>query len=240
METSITENNLLLKPVDDFYCYVSFEGIDWYLFVRDNITPRKWLEQLLYIIENTDNEMLLVRGSYDKKEKVLKLEYDRKLYRIFTLIKKLQSHTDRGQTFLLDAEKIKEELVIPIDVKLVAYKEPIVGKLYRIEGTKEDTRNFGTGEDRRTVGCVVVDYEPVERAEGDKIRYRATLWIPDNKEVAPSGKLGSHIAAFADFFGEEPDTLEMALEPENWKNKVVKVIRWEEKSRKIEVQKTNL
>lgn len=235
METSTKDNQLLLKPVDDFYCYVSFEGIDWYLFVKDNITPRKWLEQLLYIIENTDNEMILVRGAYDKKEKLLKLEYDSKLYRVYTLVKKLLLNEEKGQTFLLDIERIKEELIMPIDVKLVAYKEPIVGKLYRIEETKEDTRIFGTGEDKRTVGCVIVDYEPVKRAEGDKTRYRATLWIPDNKEVAPSGKLGSHLAAFADYYKEDFDTLNASLEPTNWKGKIIKIIRWEEKSRKIEV-----
>lgn len=237
MEYSITDNQLFIRPIDEFYCFVSFDGTEWYVFVKDNITPSKWLDKLLYIVENTDNEMIPVSGIYNKKEKVLKLEYDTNLYRLFTLVKKFKSLTETGQTFLMDIEKMKEELIIPIDVKLVAYKEPAVGKLYRIEETKEDTRKFGTGEERRTVGCVVVDYEPLERAEDDKTRYRATLWIPDNKEVAPSGKLGSHLAAFADYFGEEADSLEITLDPKNWKGKVIKIIKWEEKSRMIKVQR---
>jgi len=230
---------LFIKPYSEDFCHVSFDGAKWYQFRKEAIVPRRQLDRLLYIIEHTDNEMVYADGSYDKVEMTLKLEYDKEMYELYTEVARLQSLIKNGQLFLIDEQKIRERFVLPIKVKLVAYKEPIVGKSYTIESTEEATREFediNTGV-KRNVGCVVVDYQPVERKESDNTRYRATLWIPDNMEVAPSGKLGSHIAAFADYFGEDPDTLVKALEPKEWVGKVINVIKWSSKTRMIAVVK---
>lgn len=235
LEISTKVRDLLLRPSDNFYCGVSFDGIKWYAIKRDNISPRKWLVQLLELIDITYNEMLPVKGVYDKKDKILTIRYDKKLYSIYVRAVKLKAFIESNQTFLGDVEKAKEALVVPINVKLVEYKDPVVGKIYTIESAVEDSRNF----EGRNVECVIVDYEPhdPQRMGGDRNRYRATLWVPDNREVSPTGKLGAHLAAFADFFGEEPDRLDKTLDPKNWIGTKVKIIKWEDKARAIQVVK---
>lgn len=230
---------IFFKPYSDIHCNVSFDGTRWYLFRKDAIVPHRQLERLLYIVEYTDNEMVYADGKYDKIEMILKLEYDKEMYDLYKTVVRIQSLIKSGQTFLMDEKQIREGFILPLKVRLVAYKEPIVGIKYKIENAEEATREFEDIESggKRSVGCVVVDYEPLERVKGDNTRYRATLWVPDNKEVAPSGKLGSHLAAFGDYFDEDPDTLEKALDPKKWVGKVVEIIEWTSKARRISVRK---
>lgn len=232
-----TTVDMLLRPRNNFYCEVSFDGIKWYVIHRNNITPRKWLVRLLELIEITYNEMLPVEGVYNKKDKTLTIVYSKKLYSTYVRAVKLKEIIDSNQTFLGGIEKAKEALVVPINVKLVEYKDPVVGKIYTIESAVEDSRNF----EGRNVECVIIDYEPCEpvRAADDRNRYRATLWVPDNREVSPTGKLGAHLAAFADYFGEEPDELVKTLDPSLWVGKKVMIIKWEDKARAIRVVKSS-
>lgn len=228
---------IFFKPHSDIHCNVSFDGIRWYLFSKEAIMPRRQLDRMLYIVENTDNTMVYAHGKYDKIGLVLRLEYDKEMYDLYGRVVKLHSLVESGQTFLMDEKQIREGFILPLKVKLVAYKEPVVGVMYTIDNAEEATREFVDGGTKRTVGCVVVDYEPLERDTDDNTRYRATLWVPDNMEVAPSGKLGSHLAAFADYFGEDPDTLDKALDPLEWVGKVIKVVKWTQKARMIVVMK---
>lgn len=228
--------SVIIKPYSDLYCHVSFEGAKWYLIRKDAIWPSRQLKRILYIIEYTDNEMVSVDGYYDKELKVLKLDYNKDIYNLYKSVIKSQSLAESGQTFLVDEQKRREAQIVPINVKLVEYKEPIVGETYVIYDATETSREFADDKGgKRTVECINVDYEPVERKADDKTRYRATLWVPDNREVAPSGKLGSHLEAFADYFGEDSESLVKTLEPKEWAGKKVKIIKWSDRARQIEV-----
>ena len=102
--------------------------------------------------------------------------------------------------------------MVKIGVNL--YSEPQEGKEYIITGATEKTIKTNDGEKDAIVITMISD------RKSDKIVYSVTLWLSDNASLF--SKLGSFINAL----GNDTDEYE---------NKRIKIISWQNKNREIEV-----
>lgn len=110
----------------------------------------------------------------------------------------------------------------------VGFDRPLLNQAYVIIDAKEiqveDTRR------NKEYPAIRVTMKNAENLE-DKVNYTLSLWL--SEQPTPNSKLGSFIQAFLDFFKGSKD----AYETDNWKEHTIKLLRWRDKDRQIEVIK---
>ena len=101
--------------------------------------------------------------------------------------------------------------------------EPKEGRTYvvtEVEERKTDVQGF--------VGQRV-KFEPTERKADDDEDYATMLW--SREEAGVKSKLGSFMAAFLDYLGDE----DLAFETDNWVGCTIRIVKWQPRDREIEV-----
>lgn len=102
--------------------------------------------------------------------------------------------------------------------------EPEEGRTYAITevevGQKTEVQGF--------VGHRV-QLEPTKRKKDDENVYATMLW--DREQAGVKSKLGSFLAGFLDFYGDE----DIAFNTDNWIGCVIRVVKWAARDREIEI-----
>ena len=108
-------------------------------------------------------------------------------------------------------------------LKTELYASPKEEEDYIISGAEQvEVRSGNKSYDAIKVTMLSVDNK-------DKSIYTLSLWLSD--EASRTSKLGSFISAFYEFFKGQED----ANETDNWLEHTIKVKRWRDKDREIEV-----
>ncbi len=112
MEVKLTPHKvqpLFYRPKSYIYCEISFDGLKWYTFKKENVYPTSWIKKFDYIIEHTDNELIKCDGFYDRTEKIIGFFDNRKIYNLYAGIIKRQKVKRKNQTFLLSDDEIRRK-----------------------------------------------------------------------------------------------------------------------------------
>jgi len=110
-----------------------------------------------------------------------------------------------------------------LSTNLVTAVEPTEGQTYTIV----DVEQLKTI--RQGFNGVRVRLEPEKRRKEDEANYASMLWT--REEAGAKSKIGSFIAGFRDFFGDE----DKAQDTDNWKGHKVRFDKWREANRAITV-----
>jgi len=111
--------------------------------------------------------------------------------------------------------KLKTELAEGVEPN-----EGITYKITAIEEVKTAVQGFSG---------IRVALEPTKRKEGDDNKYATMLWTRD--VAGKTSKMGSFMAAFLDFFGDE----DQAFNTDNWIGHVIRVVSWAQRKREVDV-----
>jgi len=101
--------------------------------------------------------------------------------------------------------------------------EPIEGASYKITAV-EEVKTAVQG-----FSGLRVSLEPEKRKEGDANEYATMVWM--REQAGRKSKLGSLLAAFGEFLGDEDE----ALNTDNWIGHVIRVISWTQRNREVRV-----
>jgi len=110
-----------------------------------------------------------------------------------------------------------------IKTELAEGVEPVEGYTYTITSVEERKTAVQGFQGHRIM------LEPTKRKEKDDSVYATMLW--SREEAGVASKLGSFMAAFLDFYGDE-DT---AFDTDNWVGATVRIVKWAPRSRAVEV-----
>jgi len=81
------------------YCSISFDGVKYYGFKRENVHPEGMLKRMDYLIYHTDIGVMKCEGHYDKEKKEIHFIYDPKVYKQYQGIITRQKLERVGQIF---------------------------------------------------------------------------------------------------------------------------------------------
>ena len=200
------------KPLSDKYCKLSFDGIKFYTFKRENVLPYYWIKKLDYIIEWTNKEVLFCNGYYDREKKEIWFFYDRNIYKQYKRIIKYQKLERLKQSFLISEEERKEREKMSVKdlEKIKSNRVDIEDIPQQIKPTRIETEvkqdpkdkveclyaNFYWMQGKEEVTCTQ-KYRPfhvqvlLERLNTLKIE-NVSEWVlkPWNLEKKPFGTLG--------------------------------------------------
>ena len=109
-----------------------------------------------------------------------------------------------------------------LNVRLASRTEPREGGRYRIEKVEEVTTPVRGYKGLRVTMRNATD-------KNDTETYTTMLWLRDT--AGSNSKIGSFIAAFTKFFGDE----EKALDPENWVGHTIYMVSWQDRNREVKV-----
>jgi len=110
-----------------------------------------------------------------------------------------------------------------IKTELAEGVEPVEGYTYVITSVEERKTAVQGFLGHRVM------LEPTKRKEKDESVYATMLW--SREEAGVASKLGSFMAAFLDFYGDEDE----AFNTDNWKGATIRVVSWQPRKRAIEV-----
>ena len=74
-----------------------------------------------------------------------------------------------------------------------------------------------------------VKLEPTKRKKEDDKEYATMLW--KREEAGVASKLGSFMAAFLDYYGDE----DIAFDTDNWIDCIIRIVKWAPRDRAVEV-----
>lgn len=110
-----------------------------------------------------------------------------------------------------------------IKAQLAEAVEPESGYTYSITEVDE-TKTAVQGFD-----AYRVKLEPTSRKKDDDKEYATMLW--SREEAGITSKLGSFMAAFLDFYGDE----DIAFDTDNWLGTTIRLVKWAPRDRAVEV-----
>lgn len=110
-----------------------------------------------------------------------------------------------------------------IKAQLAEAVEPSEGYTYGITEV-EETKTAVQGFD-----AYRVKLEPTKRKEGDDKEYATMLWA--REEAGVTSKLGSFMAAFLDYYGDE----DVAFDTDSWIGCIIRIVKWAPRDRAVEV-----
>jgi len=110
-----------------------------------------------------------------------------------------------------------------ITTELAEGVEPTEGHTYFVTEV-EETKTAVQGFSGYRVGL-----EPTKRKADDDGKYATMLW--KREQAGITSKLGSFMAAFLDFYGDE----DKAFDTDNWIGCTVRIVKWAPKQREVEV-----
>jgi len=111
-----------------------------------------------------------------------------------------------------------------IKAELAEGVEPVQGYTYRITEVLTEQKTAVQG----FVGHRV-SMEPTTRKKDDENVYATMLW--HREQAGVSSKLGSFMAGFLDYYGDE----DIAFDTDNWIDCVIRIVKWAPRDRAIEV-----
>ena len=88
---------------------ISFDGIKYYPFKRENVEPIWWTKKMDYIIEYTEREAIKCDGYFDRDAKIICFFYNRKINKEYKELIIYQKLERIGQAFLTSDQEGKEK-----------------------------------------------------------------------------------------------------------------------------------
>lgn len=127
--------------------------------------------------------------------------------------------------------------MVQLSSEVVESKEPLEGQIYIIENTEMIHMNV-----QQYNGLRVEMTDTKEEKLENKQKYATMLWMRD--EASQNSKLGSFLQSFKKYFDGKTVKDKKGVETnidyqdtDNWLNHTIKFVKWQNKSREIQIVK---